>query len=141
MTSLEKGIMRDLIANALGKAPRPAYADGFKEDWELTVAMVEAGLDVSAHTAGENDLCIITNCGEADATLDCAIENIMEHLAKRMLMNPATGSVDCDAYWRNEYESLMADGEDGIIMWGGAKFEDAGLIEVRKNEHGDWVEA
>ena len=80
MTSKEKEIMRDLIANALGNAPRPAYADGFKEDWEYAVAMVEAGLDASAHTAGEKDLCIVTNCGEADTALDCAVENILEAL-------------------------------------------------------------
>lgn len=58
----------------------------------------------------------------------------------RMLMNPATGSVDCEAYWRSEYESLMAEGESGVAAWGGTAFEDAGLIEVRKDENGDWVE-
>jgi hypothetical protein len=80
MTSKEKEIMRDLIANALGNAPRPAYANGISQDWEYAVAMVEAGLDASAHTAGEKDLCIVTNCGEADTALDCAVENIIEAL-------------------------------------------------------------
>lgn len=42
--------------------------------------VVEAGLDASAHTAGEKDLCIVTNCGEADTALDCAVENILEAL-------------------------------------------------------------
>lgn len=57
-----------------------------------------------------------------------------------MLMNPATGSVDTEYHWRHEYRSLMAEGKDGVKMWGGTEFEDAGLIEVRKDENGDWVE-
>ena len=58
-----------------------------------------------------------------------------------MLMNPATGSVDTESQWRHEYRSLMTEGKDGVILWGGTEFEDAGLIEVRKDENGDWVEA
>jgi hypothetical protein len=55
-----------------------------------------------------------------------------------MLMNPFTGSVAPESEWRKDYEYMMQQ-EDGDCLWGGKEFDDAGLVEVRRNENGDWV--
>ena len=54
---------------------------------------------------------------------------------QKMMMNPATGSVAPESEWREDFERLSAE------EWGGATFESAGLVEVVKNEDGEWVEA
>lgn len=61
-------------------------------------------------------------------------------MAERMLMNAASCSVAPESEWRQDYADLMVEGEDGVALWGGTEFEDAGLIEVRKDENGNWVE-
>lgn len=55
-----------------------------------------------------------------------------------LLMNPFTGSVAPESEWRKDYEYMMQQ-EDGDCLWGGKEFDDAGLVEVRRNENGDWV--
>ena len=63
---------------------------------------------------------------------------------KKMLMNPATGSVATLEEWKAGFESMTAE------EWGGQNFEDGGLIEVVENvegqpgydpKYGDWREA
>ena len=56
-----------------------------------------------------------------------------------MLMNPVTGSVDTLEGWKADFEAIAE--EDRAALWGGESFEDAGLVEVVKDENGDWVEA
>ena len=55
--------------------------------------------------------------------------------AQKMMMNPATGSVATEEEWREDFERLSAE------EWGGTTFESAGLVDVVKNEAGEWVEA
>ena len=66
-------------------------------------------------------------------------------VVERMLMNPATGSVAPESEWRKDFEDAKAyaesHGEDLAAIWGGETFEDAGLVEVRRNADGEWEEA
>lgn len=63
---------------------------------------------------------------------------------EKMLMNPTTGSVASESEWLSDFNSMTEE------EWGGASFEDAGLIEVVANvegedgynpEAGEWREA
>lgn len=51
------------------------------------------------------------------------------------LMNPISGDVQTEQEWREDYATM----DPGL--WGGPEFEDANLIEVVKDENGQWVEA
>ena len=59
---------------------------------------------------------------------------IVKKIEPLMLMNPATGTVQSEADWTEDYLSTPAE------LWGGAEFEDAHLVEVRKTENGEWEE-
>ena len=50
---------------------------------------------------------------------------------EKMLMNPATGSVAPESEWLDEFNSMTEE------EWGGASFEDSGLIEVVPNVEGE----
>ena len=50
-----------------------------------------------------------------------------------MLMNPKTGGVAPESEWRTDFENIAS------VVWGGPKFEDAGLIEVERDVKGRWV--
>jgi hypothetical protein len=49
--------------------------------------------------------------------------------AEKYLMNPVTGSVDTEENWLAEKES-----------WKNAEEEMSSLVEVEKDDNGDWVE-
>lgn len=53
---------------------------------------------------------------------------------EKMLMNTATGSVASESEWRDDFASMSEE------EWGSSSFEDADLVEVVRNEGGDWVE-
>jgi len=50
------------------------------------------------------------------------------------LMHPVSGEVQTEREWIKEYLEMAPE------LWGGPKFEDAGLIEVVKDTYGEWVE-
>jgi hypothetical protein len=53
----------------------------------------------------------------------------------RMLMNPATGTVQSEKDWYDDFLSTDP------MLWGGYRFRDANLIEVVQDESGGWKEA
>ena len=58
---------------------------------------------------------------------------------KKMLMNPATGSVATLEEWKADFADIAP--EDRPEIWGGQNFEDAGLVEVIWDENSGWIEA
>lgn len=55
-----------------------------------------------------------------------------------LLMNPATGSVAPESEWRQDFADIVP--EERVDVWGGPRFEDGGLIEVKWNSETECYE-
>lgn len=56
---------------------------------------------------------------------------------EKMLMNKHTGSVDTLEAWKADYETAVKSGDTDLTWAEWSK----DLVEVKKDEAGDWVEA
>lgn len=56
----------------------------------------------------------------------------------KLLMNPATGIVAPEREWRLDFFCIAP--EDRVDVWGGSRFEDGGLIEVKWNSETEQYE-
>jgi hypothetical protein len=143
---MKKTIQNDLIASAHG-APKPDYAKPIANVWNEAVCNTVAALEQGVRNIG-GDTSLpdadLLNMGDVSTIIDMSVEEVMLALrrilepSEPLLMNPFTGSVAPESEWRKDYEYMMQQ-EDGDCLWGGKEFDDAGLVEVRKDENGDWV--
>ena len=63
------------------------------------------------------------------------------HYFEPQLMNIHTGSVAPLSEWKDDFYYYMSLGEEeGIKLWGGKFFDDAGLVPVIEDEEGTWIQ-
>ena len=111
-------------------------------------AELEHNLDLWVQTAGDRVMelrKILDMSPEERTALEQELDEIDARLAgERMLMNPATGSVNTERAWLSDFQEMSPE------EWGGETFQDAGLVEVFRNiegtpnfdpEAGEWRES